>query len=201
MHKKIILLALLASCAQIQQKTPENITSDREIASDAQTCFLNINKILSGNSATNFTASPYDEEVFVGYFVDFGAEFLEQNLAKISMDKNSSAGLKSIVKKVEAMPEQDRSVATILSKLNPEEKKSLWNSFYGKPAAEVEEEILKNESKSGDEIATFLLSVPQGEMRANANEAIALLKSNEPELSRQAIIDRVSGRMSACLIK
>lgn len=199
MQKKLILLALLASCAQAPQK-PIAINPVRDIASDSHSvCIVLINKIIAGNSSVGMVTKTFDEGTFNGYFMDFGTEFYQEVLQKVGSNKNASAELKAVVKRHEGLSEI--TLATSLKKLTPAEKKALWNDSYAKAAAEVEEELLQIESRDGDAVATFLLTVPQGEMRANAQEAFVLMKTNNPKLSNNDIIDSISRRMSSCLIK
>lgn len=199
MQKKLIFLLLLASCAQMPQKPTETLV-EREIASDSHNvCLVLINKIIAGNSPVGMVSQNYNEETFNAYFMDFGTQFYQETLQTIASQKNAPADLKSIIKRHEGISEI--TLALSLKKLTPAEKKALWNNSYAKAAADVEEELLQIESKNGDVVATFLLSVPQGEMRSNAQEAVVLIKTNNSKLSNTEIVERISRRMSSCLIK
>lgn len=194
MYKKLLLLAFLASCAQIQQKPAEHSDMDRDLSSDS--CFRAARDIIGAKGDTKFIPQAFDEEVFDSYFTDFGAQFLYDGMNKL-MTKDASADIKRVAKKVDLAP----SMQSILTKLDAEDKQVLWKSLYAKAAASFEEESLKAESKNGDKVATFLLTVPQGQMREDATTAIMFLKVNEPDLDEVAIVEKVKGRMSACLIK
>lgn len=194
------LLVFMSGCSFIDwqsngPKQANNVSVERSIASvEGQTCGNLISYLMKRQNT--FSEAQFDDQ-----FEDLGLGYIHRYLEDLSRRDMISAKQASILEKIEDHLAPGLDYQRVLSDFTIEEKQLLWSDIVRPKYYELEEELLFLSSENGDEIASFLLQVPRGAQRENAQEAVILLKQLEPDVDDATIVSRISKEMGACLTR
>lgn len=108
---------------------------------------------------------------------------------------------REIASKLEDHARNGVDMKVLVDELDLTEQTAIWNGLIRPQIYEVEELMLSSQASQGDELARFLLSVPQGVQRDNAESAAVLMKKIDPSLDDQAIVARLYRELGTCLNK
>lgn len=145
--------------------------------------------------------SLFNEVSFANQINEMGFGYLLQGVRDLAKRGDNPMVYREIASKLEDHARNGVDMKVLVDELDLTEQTAIWNGLIRPQIYEVEELMLSSQASQGDELARFLLSVPQGVQRDNAESAAVLMKKIDPSLDDQAIVARLYRELGTCLNK
>lgn len=187
----VFCLVLFSSACSFWQS--KEARPDRSIASTGD---LSCNGLLGHFFGRR---SVFDEGSFKVNLDEVGFGYLLLGARELEKKQPSSALYTTIVSKLEDHIRKGVDLDDLAEELDLAEKKAIWYELLSPQISQTQELILLDLANRGDSLARFLLDVPRGVQRENAESAAILMKKIDPTLDNDAIVARLNRELGTCL--
>lgn len=143
----------------------------------------------------------YSDASFSQQLNELGVGYVLKGVRDLSQRSDDPVVFREIASKMEDHLRKGLDMRVLVDELSGGEKRAIWNGLVRPQMYEVEEQILAAQAQKGDEIARFLLAVPQGVQRDNAESAVVLMRKIDPAIDNQTIVARLYRELGTCLTK
>lgn len=143
----------------------------------------------------------FSEASFAYQLNELGAGYVLKGVRDLSQKSDDPVVFREIASKMEDHLRKGLDMRVLVDELSNGEKRAIWNGLVRPQMYEVEEQVLAAQAQKGDEVARFLLAVPQGVQRDNAESAVVLMKKIDPSIDNQTIVARLYRELGTCLTK
>jgi hypothetical protein len=189
---------LISSCSSWKPSEHSARTNSMPARSVASTAGLSCNGLMD---QFLFRPVQFSEASFSHHLNDMGYGYVMHGVRDLAKRSDNPFVYREIASKMEDHARRGVDMRVLIDELDPQEQRALWNGLIRPQIFEVEEQMLALQAQQGDELARFLLSVPQGVQRDNAESAAVLMKKIDPSLDNQAIVARLYRELGTCLTK
>lgn len=193
----ILLTFLVTSCSfsdlTSMSSTPK--PAARSVASvESQTCGDLVSFLIGRRNL-------YSETQFENEVTSLGFGHVYHSMKVKAREKGPSEPHQALLSKMQQHFQDGADVDQFLSQLDEAEKRLLWRDVIRPETFEIEEQMLSQRAIEGDDIAAFLLEVPRGSQRENAESAVILMKQMDPEIDDATVVARLQRELGACLTR
>lgn len=192
-----LLACILSGCSffDFPPGTVGKKTTSRSIASvQSQSC-ADLASYLIGRR------NLYSRPQFENELTNLGFGYVYHSMKLRARQEASSRPHQTMLLKMRQHLKNGADVDQFLNELNEQERRLLWRDIVRPETFKIEEQLLSNKAVEGDEIASFLLEVPRGAQRDNAESAIILMKQLDPEIDDASVVARLQKELGGCLTR
>lgn len=190
-----LLVLVVSSCSYFDQETstkPSELTKRSVASVRSQSCGDIMSFLM--NRRNFFTTGQFENE-----FISLGFGHLYHSMKVMARQREGSEIHQSLLNKMRNHLVDGADSKIFLSELSEQERKLLWRDVIRPQAYEIEEQALSMRAMEGDDIAAFLLEVPRGSQRENAESAVILMKQLNPDIDESTVVARLQRELGACL--
>lgn len=192
-----LMTLMVTSCSfpDLASNLSEKKSPARSVASvQSQTCGDLVSFLMGRRNL-------YSESQFENEVMNLGFGHIYHSMKVKAREKSSSEPHQSLLSKMQEKFADGADANHFISELSDQERRLLWRDVIRPETFEIEEQLLSTRAIEGDDIAAFLLDVPRGPQRENAESAVILMKQMDPDIDDATVVARLQRELGACLTR